>query len=891
MTPVDLYVLKSGQREDQVRAVEPRVAAVEGKQLVEDIRNRQLSSDKEYVLASLTGAIDRLQKAFPRYGSFLMEFIQNADDAGAKTLKVEISQDEVVISNDGKEFTAKDVTSICKVGRSSKTPKDYIGYLGVGFKAVFLISERPEIHSGQFSFKFDRMAWEDVMNTPWQVIPVWVEGPPPDEGWTKFRLPLKDPRLVETIRGETNPDQLNERILLFLRSIEEIDVVDKAAGEERTLLKSVRRDEQGLERSTIAVDATGKEPVAEEWLLFRSQRTVPARVREDYVTKDWERENVETREVVAAFRLDKDGDIVVEPRGTAHIGVFSFLPLKEVQSGLNFLIQADFLTAPGRGELARESLWNEWLARDVYNLLVETCIPAFMQNEKWRLSYTPTLHSYPGGHELFEKYIKKPLRDYLSAEAVLIDEEGKPAKAAGLVQMSSEIRDILAEDDIELLFPGKKVMNPSCRPFGVSEVIQAPATIYDLIRSTNSDELLSKKAGEKDVEWFNKVYGAIAEKYSLEYFQRTQWNYKKEHDRFWDSLASSDRPIILTADYRLAPISSCKLNPEELDIPANVAQKFDVVNPGLLVDERFKKFVRKLNVERHHYGRPPRQVFPKVTDADVKEAVEKEETLELGSLKWMRLKPDERTGEIRRIKGLYDNGHIDLEKVKYLEIKSKSGGWFKPEELFFSKEYNPDHHLDEITNEKKLYDRPINFVSPEFVEGCNELEVQGWYNFFDKLGVESKMKIQKYKTDVVARIGVLVALQYERKKGRMGARELSRTEETGGYDIEQADEQIEGAALVQSPDRFVEVKGSSKSNPEIFLTPKQFSMLHEKKEKYFVYVVKDALGFPSLSVLRGDKLGEIKGIKAIFPFDKWSTLAREDEFTPGNDAEQKPPES
>ena len=46
------------------------------------------------------------------------------------------------------------------------------------------------------------------MNTPWQVIPVWVEGPPPDEGWTKFRLPLKDPRLVYTIRGETYLDQV-----------------------------------------------------------------------------------------------------------------------------------------------------------------------------------------------------------------------------------------------------------------------------------------------------------------------------------------------------------------------------------------------------------------------------------------------------------------------------------------------------------------------------------------------------------------------------------------------------------------------------------------------------------------------------------------------------------
>ena len=107
------------------------------KEYIEDIKNRQINSDKEFILDSLTGAIDRLQKAFPRYGSFLMEFVQNADDAKSRSLKIEILQDTIKISNNGLVFSEDDVKSICKVGRSSKTPKDYIGYLGVGFKAVF----------------------------------------------------------------------------------------------------------------------------------------------------------------------------------------------------------------------------------------------------------------------------------------------------------------------------------------------------------------------------------------------------------------------------------------------------------------------------------------------------------------------------------------------------------------------------------------------------------------------------------------------------------------------------------------------------------------------------------------------------------------------------------
>ena len=126
------------------------------KEYIENIKSRQINSDKEFILDSLTGAIDRLQKAFPRYGSFLMEFVQNADDANSKSLTINIQEDAIRISNNGNLFSEEDVKSICKVGRSSKTPKDYIGYLGVGFKAVFLISECPEIYSGDFRFKFDK---------------------------------------------------------------------------------------------------------------------------------------------------------------------------------------------------------------------------------------------------------------------------------------------------------------------------------------------------------------------------------------------------------------------------------------------------------------------------------------------------------------------------------------------------------------------------------------------------------------------------------------------------------------------------------------------------------------------------------------------------------------
>ncbi len=79
-----------------------------------------------------------------------MEFIQNADDAGASRILIEILADRILILNNGTEFAAKDVASLCKVGLSSKRSGDYIGYLGVGFKSVFLISDKVAVTSGEY---------------------------------------------------------------------------------------------------------------------------------------------------------------------------------------------------------------------------------------------------------------------------------------------------------------------------------------------------------------------------------------------------------------------------------------------------------------------------------------------------------------------------------------------------------------------------------------------------------------------------------------------------------------------------------------------------------------------------------------------------------------------
>lgn len=841
------------------------------KEYIENIKYKQLNSDKEFILDSLTAAIDRLQKTFPRYGSFLMEFIQNADDAGSNSLKFELLNNSISIWNDGRPFNFEDVKSICKVGRSSKSPRDYIGYLGVGFKAVFLISDCVEIYSGEFKFKFDKNFWEDPSYIPWQIIPLWIDEPQIEFNdqngnyTTLFNLFLKENILVEKIREEIKPEHLSSKIILFLRNIKEIKIKDTAKNYERKILKCKINNTSEYEIYQIK-EYENDNLTQTQWIVFRLVCSVPQNVKEDLITKEWERENIEKREVLVAFLLDEEDNLIKE-RGTAHIGIFSFLPLKEIPSGLNFLIQTDFLTSPGRGEIIRECLWNYWLADEIYKLIVNKCIPVFLRHDKWKMNFTQILYSQEGGHELFEEHIKKPLRNYLENNEVLITEDETFAKAEELIKIENEIRELVTDEDINMLYPNKKIIHNECKTHSYLEtkIEKLPSDILSFLRSSKGRELTEKKANLKDVNWFKKLFSILVDKYNYSYFCKHYPFYNKEHDKFWNEMRDFPNPIILTQDYNLAKINECFTNPQNLEIPQPIKNRFKIVHQELVNDEKFKEFIKKLNEERYLYPPPADKVIKKLTQDDIERALQEYAASQLTPEEWENLADADRIKKIKSLKDLWRHRNFSLENYNFLTLKSKNGNWVKPEKILFSKEYQPDDVIENLV-EENLLDLPLEFLSPEFIENESDDEIRKWKRFFEELGVNKI--IEDKKNEIVQRIAILTSLKYEKEKGRE-ARELGESERLG-YDIESKSENEE---------RFIEVKGTYETSYDIFLTVNEFKSLKEKQDRYFIYIVTNALKNPILYVCRGDKLLEIEDIKVIMPFSKWKTLI-EDEFQP-----------
>jgi hypothetical protein len=592
---------------------------------------------------------------------------------------------------------------------------------------------------------------------------------------------------------------------------------------------------------------------------------VPQEVSENYVTKDWERGNVDKREVLVAFKLGNEDNLVIERKGTAHIGVFSFLPLKEIPSGLNFLIQADFLTAPGRGELARECLWNNWLAEEIYNLITSKCIPTFLKHEKWKMNFTEVLYSLEGGHELFEYYIKKPIRQSLENTAVLIAEDELQAKANELIKVEKEVRELITDEDLQSLYPGKKIIHNDCKPSSYLKIETLPQDIYSFISSSKGEELIKRKAELKNTEWFLKLFSVFVDKYTHSYFFNRYTHYNVEHDSFWDRMRDFHEPIVLTENNSLAKINKCYTNPKRLKIPETIKNKFRIVHPELIKDEKFKEFINRLNEIRYRYPTPESKVIRELTEDDIKKALKEQETVELTPEKWEQLPDSEKIEKIKHLKNLWSTKYLSLEDYNFLTLKGKTGKWLNPESLIFPKEYKPEHGI-EILAEKGLLDVPLRFVSPEFIEDDSDDEIRKWRKFFEELGVDEIVDREKIK--IVQRIAVLTSLKYETERKRK-PKELGESEKLG-YDIESKSENEE---------RFIEVKGTSDSSYDIFLTVNEFRTLRDKQDKYFIYVVINALRNPILYGSQGNKLLQIEDVKIIMPFSKWKDVIDE-EFQP-----------
>lgn len=200
-----------------------------------------------------------------------IEFLQNADDAGATRMLIKRLDEYVIIANDGREFTASDFESLCRSAASKKERKTSIGFRGIGFKSVVGIAKQVHVMSGDLKATFSRdrtsVAIPTASTVPLIRIPHLIDA--------KLQSQLSPEVDVILANGyktifvfsdlvanfiESEFESLDPSSLLFLKSVREITIESDL---KITYLAS-RKDIDG-ELSSIELYANG---IKQNWAIF-----------------------------------------------------------------------------------------------------------------------------------------------------------------------------------------------------------------------------------------------------------------------------------------------------------------------------------------------------------------------------------------------------------------------------------------------------------------------------------------------------------------------------------------------------------------------------------------------------------------------------------------------
>ena len=111
-----------------------------------DIASRILSNqDRDGMLRR---SLERIIQLYTDRSHFIYELLQNAEDAGATSIRFVQHYDRLVVMHNGAAFTRQNLQGLCDIGKSDKTKNlNQIGEFGVGFKSVFSICEKVRQHS------------------------------------------------------------------------------------------------------------------------------------------------------------------------------------------------------------------------------------------------------------------------------------------------------------------------------------------------------------------------------------------------------------------------------------------------------------------------------------------------------------------------------------------------------------------------------------------------------------------------------------------------------------------------------------------------------------------------------------------------------------------------
>lgn len=494
---------------------------------------------------------------------FIFELLQNAEDAlarrngweGLRKVSFHLTHTNLRFEHFGKPFDDADVRAICGIAESTKGLTE-IGRFGIGFKSVYAITKRPEIHSGTDDFAIENFVW-----------PVATDAVERDPDATVIILPFTAP---EEIREDLTRalTELGPPTLLFLRQIEEI-AWSIEGGRSGLFLRESKGLAEHVRRINIIGQEQGKDVITEEWLVFS---------RPVFTTEDLPAGYVEL-----AFLLMQDDD-----RKKERIARVEYSPLvvyfpTVVETHLGFLVQGPYRTTPSRDNVPRADNWNRHLVAETATLLRETLL--------WLRDHdfldTAALRCLPLDRTKFgETNMFAPL--YTATKEALSNEALLPRFDAGHVQASrarlgrtQELRDLFTPTQLGSLYGEKGELvwlssditqdrTPELRQYLMQELC-----VQELAPEQVLGRLTKQFLEAQSDDWIVRLYELLNGQPAL-------------LRRLWDP------PLVRLEDG--THVSPCRNGQPQVFLPGPIASGFPLVRAAICKSETAVEFLRSLGL-------------------------------------------------------------------------------------------------------------------------------------------------------------------------------------------------------------------------------------------------------------------------------------------------------
>jgi len=274
----------------------------------------------------------------------LSELLQNADDAEATQVSVEVKDGYFSFTHNGMDFSQDDFASLCRFGYSNKRMLRTIGFRGIGFKSTFSLGDAVGLRTPTLSVVFKKERFTQ---------PIWLDGETVKNRATTIIVKIQDTQRQKELENNIEEWLLSPFSLLFFNHIRQLKLgnhelhwVSKgggpAAGSEWMQLR-------GEDKSYLVI-RSNSEPFPDEAL----QEIFDERLLDTG-------EKIELPPCKVEIVLGAPGELfVVLPTG--------------VKTRLPFAINAPFIQDPARLKIKDPeiSFTNRWLLRRVGSLLVDT---------------------------------------------------------------------------------------------------------------------------------------------------------------------------------------------------------------------------------------------------------------------------------------------------------------------------------------------------------------------------------------------------------------------------------------------------------------------------------------------------------------------------------------